>query len=103
MAAPFTWAPQPVGATSADDGGYTRSQSALYGRVKLSGQVIGLCQNVRWEGQTGNRPVRGIGEPGSENAPGDLIFTGTIGNMSIRKRRFIQIVQQIWPGVGANV
>lgn len=94
----FTWSTPPVD-KSVDDHGYTRSQSALYAQVSLSGQTVGLCQNIRWEGQSGNAPVNGIGEPWSENKPGQTFFQVTIGNFSVRKARLLDMTAAAYQNV----
>lgn len=94
----YPWAlTQPAGQFK--DGGFTRSESALWARIKLAGQQVGIAQNIRWEGQSGNSPIKGIGEPSSENKPGDLFWTGSVSRFSIRGMRLLDIVMQTYPGL----
>lgn len=109
---PFTWSPPPLVQGQGGDGGYTRSESALYAQIRLGSsapasttggptnrQAIGLAQSIRCEGQTGNTPVNGIGEAASENKPGQMYFTLTCQNFSIRTRRLVDMALQIYPSV----
>jgi hypothetical protein len=98
----YTWMPVQ---SPLSDGGFTRSESALYGAVSIgssySGNLeqIGLAQNIRYEGQTGNTPVNGIGDPWAENKPGMSYLTFTIGNFSIRKRRLMDLFMLLFPNL----